>query len=79
MGFLARVFSWLGMAGGLYLAVAYLPNVVQFFGVSGSVTRAILALAVLLAGAFIGQALGYKVGSRVHSTSNSAASARTPL
>jgi S1-C subfamily serine protease len=67
MGFLARVFSWLGMAGGLYLAVAYLPNVVQFFGVSGSVTRAILALAVLLAGAFIGQALGYKVGSRVHS------------
>jgi S1-C subfamily serine protease len=67
MGFLARVFSWLGMGAGLYVAVRFLPDVVTFFNLSGSVARVALAVAVLLGGAFIGQGLGFMVGSRLHS------------
>jgi S1-C subfamily serine protease len=66
IGFLARVFSWLGMGLGIYLAVRYLPNVVKFFNVSGSVARIALAVVVLLAGAFIGQGLGLMLGARLH-------------
>jgi S1-C subfamily serine protease len=66
IGFLARVFSWVGMAAGLYLAVRFLPDVVNFFNLSGSVARVALAVAVLLAGAFIGQGLGLMVGARLH-------------
>jgi S1-C subfamily serine protease len=66
MGFLARVFSWLGLALGLYFAVRYLPNVVELFNVSGSLPRVCLAVAALLAGAFVGQALGLMVGARLH-------------
>jgi S1-C subfamily serine protease len=67
VGFLARVFSWLGMGVGVYFAVRYLPNVVKFFNVSGSVARIALAMVVLLAGAFVGQAIGLMVGARLHS------------
>lgn len=67
MGFLARVFSWVGLALGLYAAVRFLPNVVKFFNLSGSVARVALAIVVLLAGAFIGQGLGLMVGGRLHS------------
>jgi S1-C subfamily serine protease len=67
IGFLARVFSWLGMGVGLYFAVRYLPNIVKFFNVSGSVARISLAIVVLLAGAFLGQAVGLMVGARLHS------------
>ena len=34
MGFLARVFSWLGLAAGLYLAVVFMPNVLDLLGLS---------------------------------------------
>jgi S1-C subfamily serine protease len=67
IGFLARVFSWVGMAGGLYLAVRFLPDVVNLFNLSGSVARVALAVAVLLGGAFVGQGLGLMVGARLHS------------
>ena len=29
MGFLARIFSWVGLAAGLYLAVVFMPNVLD--------------------------------------------------
>jgi S1-C subfamily serine protease len=67
MGFLARVFSWVGLAAGLYVAVRFLPDVVNFFNLSGSVPRIALAIVVLLAGAFLGQGLGLMVGGRLHS------------
>ncbi|MDA8301138.1 MAG: MarP family serine protease [Actinomycetota bacterium] len=67
MGFLARVFSWLGLGAGIYFAVRYLPRIVSFFDVSGSVARVALAIAVLLVLAFIGQGIGLMVGSRLHS------------
>jgi len=66
-GFLARVFSWVGLGAGIYVAVRYLPKVVTFVGVSGSVARIAVAVVVLLAAAFIGQGLGLAVGSRLHS------------
>ena len=67
MGFLARVLSWVGLGAGVYLAVRYLPNIVNFFSVSGSVARVALAVAVLLVFAFVGQGIGLMVGSRLHS------------
>lgn len=67
MGFLSRVFSWIGLAAGLYLAVRFLPRVVKLAGLSGSVAKIVLAVVVLLAGAFIGQAVGVMIGSRLHS------------
>ncbi len=67
IGFLARVFSWLGLGAGLYLAVRFLPNIVTFVHLSGSVPRVALAIVVLLAGAFVGQAVGLILGGRLHS------------
>lgn len=67
LGFLARVFSWFGLGAGIYFAVRYLPRIVGFFNVSGSVARAAVAIAVLLVLAFVGQGLGLMVGSRLHS------------
>jgi S1-C subfamily serine protease len=67
MGFLARVFSWVGLGAGIYFAVRYLPNIVGFFALSGSVARVALAVAVLLVFAFVGQGAGLMVGSKLHS------------
>ena len=43
LGFFGRVFSWLGLGAGLYLAVRFMPNIVNFVGLSGSVARMVLA------------------------------------
>jgi S1-C subfamily serine protease len=67
LGFFGRVFSWIGLGAGLYLAVRFLPNIVNFVGLSGSVARMVLAVGVLVGGALIGQAVGLMVGSRLHS------------
>jgi S1-C subfamily serine protease len=66
LGFFARVFSWVGLGAGLYLTVRFMPKIVNFFGVSGSVSRIAVAIAVLVGGAFAGQAIGMMIGSRVH-------------
>ncbi|HET9059033.1 MAG TPA: MarP family serine protease [Acidimicrobiales bacterium] len=67
MGFLARLFSWVGLAAGLYLAVRFLPNIVTLLHVSGSVPRITVAILALLVGAFVGQGVGLMVGGRLHS------------
>lgn len=66
-GFLGRLFSWMGLGAGIYLAVRYMATIVKFFNLSGSVARIVLAIAVLVAAAFVGEALGLAVGSRLHS------------
>jgi S1-C subfamily serine protease len=66
LGFFGRVFSWLGLGAGLYLAVRFMPNIVNFIGLSGSVARMVLAVGVLVGGALIGQAIGLMVGARLH-------------
>ena len=54
-------------APGSTCAVRYMADVVKFFNLSGSLARIILAIVVLLAGAFLGQALGLMLGSALHS------------
>ena len=77
MGFLARIFSWVGLGAGLYLAVRFMPNVLDLLGLSsGRVQPAsstvrdatiVLAVVLLLGGAFVGQGVGLFVGARLHS------------
>jgi S1-C subfamily serine protease len=66
-GFLGRLFSWMGLGAGIYVAVRYMATIVKFFNLSGSVARIVLAIAVLVAAAFVGEAIGLAVGSRLHS------------
>jgi len=35
MGFLARIFSWVGLGAGLYLAVRFMPNILDLLNLSG--------------------------------------------
>ena len=77
LGFFGRVFSWLGLGAGLYLAVRFMPNIVSFVGLSGSVARMVLAVGVLVGGALIGQAVGLMVGSRLHAVLPPFAGVRT--
>lgn len=64
LGLLARALSWAGLALGLFFATRFLPSVVERLQTSGPGSRLLVALAVLLGGAFLGQALGLVVGSR---------------
>lgn len=76
MGFLARIFSWVGLGAGLYLAVRFMPNILDLLNLSGRLeapssavrdATIVLAVVVLLGGAFIGQGVGLFVGARLHS------------
>jgi S1-C subfamily serine protease len=66
LGLLARASSWVGLAGGLFLAARLLPWVVKAVDQSDPATRLLLAAAVLMGGAFIGQGLGLLLGWRIH-------------
>jgi len=65
LGFLARVASWIGMGLGLYLAVRLVPVVVRAFEGSPQLRTFLVAVALLIVGAFVGQALGLFVGSKL--------------
>lgn len=62
LGFLARALSWLGLALGIFLAALFLPTAVSFFG-GGSGTKLLVAVAVLVGGAFLGQGIGLLLGA----------------
>jgi S1-C subfamily serine protease len=65
LGFVARAASWIGMAAGVYVAGRTLPSVLDRFE-SASETQTFLAvIALLIAGGFLGQALGLVVGGRL--------------
>ncbi|MGH9118745.1 MAG: MarP family serine protease [Acidimicrobiales bacterium] len=65
LGFLARVASWIGMGLGLYLAVRLLPTVVSAFDGAPQLQLFLVAVVLLVVGAFAGQALGLFVGSKL--------------
>jgi len=66
LGFLARAASWVGLALGLYLAARWVPAAVELVGESaGTTSRLLVVFAVLIGGAFGGQALGLLAGSRL--------------
>jgi S1-C subfamily serine protease len=67
MGFIARVFSWLGMVGSVYLASRLLQPVLERLEEEGTpAQRLLIVLGSLLAAAFIGQAVGLVVGRKLH-------------
>lgn len=66
LGFLARALSWVGLGVGLVMASQLLPTAVRQFEGPDPTSRLLIAGAVLLAGAFLGQALGLLLGSRIH-------------
>ena len=66
LGFLARVFSWFGLALGVFLGSRLLPSVLHAISSNDAGYRAAIAVLVLLGGAFAGQALGLMAGLRIH-------------
>lgn len=66
LGFLARVFSWLGLAVGVFLASQLLPPALRAISTNDPAYRAAVAVLILLGGAFAGQALGLMAGLRIH-------------
>lgn len=62
LGFLARAFSWVGLALGLFLAARFLPAALRTFGGRDPSSKLLVAAIVLVGGAFIGQALGLLLG-----------------
>jgi S1-C subfamily serine protease len=66
LGFLARALSWAGMALGIVLTARFLPWVLERFEGGQPSGRLMIAIGVLLGGAFLGQALGLLVGAQLH-------------
>jgi S1-C subfamily serine protease len=62
LGFVARALSWLGLALGIFLAASFLPTAVSFFGGTPG-AKLLIAVGVLLGGAFLGQGLGLLLGA----------------
>jgi S1-C subfamily serine protease len=63
LGFVARAASWVGLGLGIYLAVRFLPTIVRAFNDQDPSSKLLVALLVLVGGAFAGQALGLLAGS----------------
>jgi S1-C subfamily serine protease len=66
LGFLARVTSWLGLALGVYLAARFLPRIIHGTNLANPMSRLLVAVLVLISGAFVGQAAGLVLGARLH-------------
>ena len=66
LGFLARIFSWAGLAVGALVADRFLPEVVGFFSSSDPQIRLLAAVSFLVGAAMLGQGLGLAVGSLLH-------------
>jgi S1-C subfamily serine protease len=66
LGFLARIFSWAGLAIGALVADRFLPDVVAFFSASDPQIRLIAAISFLVGAAMLGQGVGLAVGSLLH-------------
>ena len=66
LGFLARVMSWIGLAVGLVIGARLLPTIIGAFRDATPTAKLLVAAMVLLGGAFLGQAAGLVVGTRIH-------------
>jgi S1-C subfamily serine protease len=66
LGFLARAVSWIGLAVGLYLSARFLPRIISWLHPAQPSGRLLIAFAILIGGALIGQALGMLAGARLH-------------
>jgi S1-C subfamily serine protease len=66
LGFVARVASWVGLALGLVVGLRLLPVVVRSLENGAPTSLVFAAIGALVGCAFLGQALGLVVGSRLH-------------
>ena len=66
LGFLARALSWAGIAVGLVLAARFLPTILKHFESGQPSGKLMIAIGILLGGAFLGQALGLVIGAQIH-------------
>ncbi len=67
LGFLARAISWIGLALGLYAAARFLPRSSAMAQPGpAQPQRLLLAVAVLIGGALVGQALGLRAVAQLH-------------
>ena len=66
LGLMARAFSWIGLALGIFVAARLLPTVIEQVQGPDDGTRLLLAAALLMAGAFVGQGIGLLIGARAH-------------
>jgi S1-C subfamily serine protease len=65
LGFLTRVLSWVGLAGGLLLGLEVLPAFLRQIGSENRTLVVLLALGLLVVSATLGQALGFVIGERL--------------
>ena len=65
LGFLTRVLSWVGLAGGLLLGLAILPAFLRQIGSDNRTMVVVLAMGLLVVASTLGQALGFVVGERL--------------
>jgi S1-C subfamily serine protease len=66
LGFIARSLSWAGMALGIVLTARFLPTILERFENGQPTGKLMIAIGVLLGGAFLGQALGLVIGAQLH-------------
>jgi S1-C subfamily serine protease len=68
LGFLTRALSWAGLAVGLLLTIRFLPDLVGLVPLPAEDpnARLLVAIGVLLIGAFLGQGLGLLIGTQAH-------------
>ncbi len=66
MGFVRRVTSWVGLAIGLVVAVAFVPDVADALRGSPPRTRLLVSLAFVVIVATVAQAVGYTIGTALH-------------
>jgi S1-C subfamily serine protease len=62
LGFMARVTSWIGLGLGLFISARLLPTLLDNFSGPDPAAKFFLAGGILIAGAFVGQALGLILG-----------------
>lgn len=65
LGFVTRVLSWIGMLVGIIVALLVLGPMLEGVDPTSHLRVTIIAVAVVLLGAFLGQALGLVLGNRV--------------
>lgn len=66
LGLVTRASSWAGMAIGIVITARFLPDIIEAVNGPDPNGRLLIAVGVLLGGAFAGQAVGLVVGSKVH-------------
>lgn len=66
LGFLTRVTSWIGMAFGVLVGALALPPILRSIEDGSDAQLLFVTIGILLGTAFLGQALGLWIGSRLH-------------